>query len=70
MSTYEERLSKARAYSREWTRSQYKRQRAERLAVEAGRTPSLPSVSILSSDIDVTVQDYRAGLLARREARL
>lgn len=44
--------------------------RAAQMAGTLSETPSLPSVSILDRDLDLTDADYRAGLKAMREAGL
>lgn len=51
-------------------RLRYAAERAARLASEAGQTPSLPTVSILRSDIDLEPADFYAGRQALREAGL
>ena len=43
------------------TISDYQRQRQIRLDNEANRTPSLPSVSILNTEHDLTEADFRLG---------
>lgn len=59
-----------RHYGQSTQLSEYKQQRLARLEAEGAQTPSLPTVSILNSSVDLEPADFYAGNSARREAGL
>jgi hypothetical protein len=54
----------------EQARIRYAERKAERLAIEEARKPSLPGVSILNTDSDIDPADLKAGESAARAAGL